>query len=312
MLKTLLLSLLTVLQASVSYCDDAKEKGKELLEYSALAEEFSLEDYVMGVDVTVETTPDSEILFSSTGHFEVLKQKDKQLAYVNWKANIVDDSRQGRKKQAINPFAWNEEILYVTRGQTEYFLGADKGFRVLNKKSPIGPYHGVVLPFSWPVHTLQTFQRMHGGVGGLKELLANQICFQAREDNGILESYWTVPSKAIGFSRLRSKDNLLLQYDLILRDKASVPEEVDVDDKNNTVLASVKTKWTRFGDADVPNEVRSMLLKKSATAATEYHIVAKLQFHASESEIYSKMLIQLTEFEAQIDRQKSELLKPGD
>jgi hypothetical protein len=282
-------------ECSIAYPDDSVNHAKSVAQDYMDNEEFALGDYLMVVDLNVTTSPESDLLFSSVGQMSLFCEGKDSLSFLSWRPTIADDARQGKNQTAARPFASYETVFEASIQGKKYLVVEGDQLVPLEEKNLAVPFHCVVRPYDWPLHTLESFSRIGSrdtrGLG--KVCFGNKICFSATETNQMLESFWGVPTEASAYFRVRSKDDLIVRSELVLMEKKAKPESIDVRDKRHKVLNDIQTKWTKLGDADVPEEVNSWMLRESSTSSCLYQLQAKLKFFAENSPEYKSSVKKL-------------------
>ena len=277
-----------------TYGGDLEKEARRKAEQYILGEKFALENYLMVTDVIVATSPDAEFLFESRGSMTFFRREGTTLSSVAWQPKVLDDLRIGKARLEHIPFASFDSVQELVVEGKSYIARNDQ-LQLLDPKESLNYYSGdaaVVLPFDWPLHSFATFSRMGAHELG-KTTFDKKICFLARESNDELVSYWGLPEKGMGFAKICFKGELIVRKEVIWMKSMTKTTDIDVDSKENKRSDVVRTKWTRFGDEDVPEEVNSVFTLNTVSNPRVYELSAKLKFFSATSPEYEKQSLEV-------------------
>lgn len=272
-----------------AYGGDLEREARSKAEQYILGEKFALENYLMITDILVATPPDAEFLFESRGSMAFFRRENTTLSYVDWQPKVMDDLRIGKARAEMIPFASLDSLQeLVVDGRS--FIAKNDQLQFLDPSVPQNYYSGdaaVVLPFDWPLHSFATFSRSGAHELG-KTTFEKKICFLAIEGNGELVSYWALPEKGMGYAKVCFKEDLIIRKEVIWMKSMTKTTDIDVNSKEHRRSDIVKTKWTRFDDQDVPEEVNSVFTLNSVRNPRVYELSAKLKYFSATSPEYKK------------------------
>ena len=277
-----------------AYGGDLEKEARSKAEQYMLSEKFALEDFLMVADIVVATPPDAEFLFESRGNMSFFRRESATLSKVAWQPKVMDDLRLGKARAERIPFASLESLQeLVVNGKS--FIAKNDQLQLLDPSVTRNYYSGdaaAVLPFDWPLHSFATFSRLEAHELG-KTTFEKKICFLAIENNGELDSYWALPEKGMGYVKICFQGDLIVRKEVIWMKSMTKTSDIDVNSKEHRRSDIVKTKWTRFDDQDVPEEVNSVFTLDSVSNPRVYELSAKLKYFSATSPEYKKYSLEV-------------------
>ncbi|MCE3017175.1 MAG: hypothetical protein LW870_15050 [Pirellula sp.] len=270
-------------EACVLLAGDLEKEARSKAEQFISTSKYALENYLMQVDLVVETTADSELLIDSVGRMVCFVDRNRIVTKVSWTPTILDDLRTGRSRDASLTFSSHDQVIEFCRGESRFIFVGDRPTALGEKSSPyFSTISAVVFPFDWPLISFDSFRR-DGSRGLSKILFEKKICFHALEKNGILESYWTVPDKSQAYIKVCFKEDLVVSKEIFWMPKKTKIEEIVVESQGHDKFETVKTKWTKFEGVEVPSEIIAIFPKSPINKSTIYQLKANLKFSNSNS-----------------------------
>jgi hypothetical protein len=280
----------------------------------SLEAEFALPEYQMLVDMEVESSPDSALLFSSKAKMELVQTKIGTFKRCDINPKIFADDRVGARNgkggvMDFGPFARIERWERVVVDKRVFDL-IDNSRVPIPKTTPLRPVHEVMLrlstncikPFDWPIHGPGGFDSSAEERDSYKIVFGRErICIFATQTEGNrLESHWSKEGVKIGaVHRILFQDDLPVLSEIFVLRGEDEAQRYDL--KNAMKLIRTETTWQEVGEARVPRTVVSDI-RGFGRDRRLLVVMAKFQFFKPGDESFEKRKAEIGELVDRVRR----------
>jgi hypothetical protein len=302
-------------------CDGVVLGVEDLIEYAkqqavsySLEAEFGLDEYQMIADISVEASPDSELLFNSKATMELLETKDLRLESFDCTPKIATDDRSrannGKGVEDYGAFGRRERYERITIDGKVFDLRDIDGKRKIPKFSE--PVHegimrystNCVKPFDWPIHGPSSFDGRVRSKDYYKFTFGTdrKCIFATQRAGGLLETHWTKPVPSINAIRsITFKEELPVCSELHLFGRKVDPQKYEL--KSGVRLIKTETTWGEFRDTFVPKTVVSQIYAQPGIQQ-RLLLVARISIYSTGDNRFEERKEQALKLATTIDRTK--------
>lgn len=267
--------------------DDLVQVGKERATAFSLQAEFDLSEYLMTAEMSIDSSPESEFLFSARPKTYVLQTKDYRAEGFTCRPTVLADDRQdavgpGGGYMHAGPFTSIEIWERLTLENKSYELLDGQGLRAepaLVEKESVHELRrrigtACIKPFDWPLLGPNSFESTLNDRDCYATIFGkDRQCVFARQSDDRLETHWLRPSpSARGVCSVVFQGGLPVCNTLYVFSKSPV-DGYELDE--GIVLVRSETKWRKAGDTDVPEVVVSTF-KSDLTRKGNLVVVANI------------------------------------
>lgn len=250
--------------------DEHIDLAKNEAESFSLEAMFAFEEYRMFAEISVEASPDSELLFTSKATMEILQTSEYRVESFRNFPKIFSDDRLVRSTEKGGfilggPFsrAENWERLVVDGNAYEMLdeLGRQKS---PNFAQPIGLAElslatACMQPYDWPLHGPTSFNPRFSERNFHKTTFGkDRVCVFAARKDGLLESHWLKPSdNVMGVRTVTFKNGSVIGSRLYVYRKPIDIKTYDL--KKGWPMVTTETTWVEQDGSSVPKTVVSVI-----------------------------------------------------
>lgn len=260
--------------------------------------------FLMIANISVESSPDSPILFSAKGKMQECYTPKFSLQEVRWSPEIFDDlvNLPGQTREFAFNVPANHKFFQV--GERKLAI-TDEGLRDIGLSEMATHNAQCLRAFDWPFANYPMFCKE--GENGIARLIFSKKdrCFYASVGkDGVIDSFWKRGDAARSYSRCFFKDGLVIRSELYYAGKDFKPEDKAPDMKMHVLYSAVETKWKSFGAGHVPERIHANFTRGTLGESWNFNLEAELQFFDSNSQEFKLAESQIRELSTKVPAKK--------